>query len=160
MSGTTLAWDYVLGTQKVWIDVVVFVVFAAVHAAANWNSPNLSAEPQDRAAAFGFVKEMAGTSVTVVGILLPLSLAAIGTLAGKSTVPSRVLANIFIADTWLALSLTFGLLALWTASYRALTENVQNRRGVRLLNGWALAAILVGVVRLLIATFFLVEGGA
>jgi hypothetical protein len=154
---TSLTWHYMFSVQKVWIDVAIFVGFAAIHVAANAKSPGLPKTAEARDQAFSFVKELATSSVTVVGILLPLSLAAVGTLATKDRVQSRVLANIFIGDTWLALSLTLGLLVLWSSGFRALTQNVQNLAGVRFLNGWQLAAILAGVVRLLIATFFLVQ---
>jgi hypothetical protein len=153
---TSLTWHYMFGVQKVWIDVVIFVVFAAIHTAANARSPGLSKESGARDQAFSFVKELASSSVTVVGILLPLSLAAVGTLATKH-VHFRVLANIFIGDTWLALSLSLGLLVLWASGFRAPTQNVQNLAGIRFLNGWQLAAIMAGIVRLLIATFFLVQ---
>jgi hypothetical protein len=153
----SLTWHYAFSAEKVWIDILVFGVFALMHMVANWDSPNLPTDAPNLASAFGFVRELAATSVTVVGILLPLSLAAIGTLATKHTVQSRVLANIFIGDAWLALSLTLGLLVLWTAGFRAHTQNVQNRRDIRLFNGWQLVALLVGIVRLLTATFFLVQ---
>jgi hypothetical protein len=154
---TSLTWHYVFCVQKVWIDLGFFALFAVIHMVPNWNSPGLSTEASDRASAFSFVKELAATSLTVVGILLPLSLAAVGTLATKHTVQSRVLANIFIGDAWLALSLTMGLHVLWVAGFRAHTENVQNRRDIRFFNGWQLAALLAGIARLLVATFFLVQ---
>jgi hypothetical protein len=160
MSGhttTSLTWHYAFSVQKVWIDLLVFGILAVVHMVANWDSPNLPTDPPNLASAFSLVKELAATSLTVVGILLPLSLAAVGTLATKHTVQSRVLANIFIGDAWLVLSLTLGLHVLWTAGFRAHTENVQNRRDIRIFNGWQLGALLAGIVRLLIATFFLVQ---
>jgi hypothetical protein len=153
----TITAHYVFWAQKVWIDLIFFAVFGTIHAAANWRSPRLPTEASDREQAFSFVTTLSSSSLTAVGILLPLSLAAIATFAANSNAEPRVLANIFIADSWLALSLTLGLMVLWTAGFRAHTENVQNLRGIRLLNGWQLLTLLVGVARLLSATWFLVQ---
>lgn len=156
MLATTLTWNYAFFTELVVIDVLAVGVLAAIHAAANWNLKPLSNTPTDRAQSFGLVQTLASSSVTVVGILLPLSLAAIATFAARHA-GTRVLANVFIGDCWLALSLAMGLFALWLAGFRGHTENVQNIRAIRLLNGWQLLILFAGIFRLLVATYFLVQ---
>jgi hypothetical protein len=153
---TTLSLHYLLRSEWVVVDLAWVAVFAAIHAVANWTSPGLPNASADCERAFGLVSGLATSSLTVVGILLPLSLTAVATFATKHA-QARVLASIFVGDTWLVLSLAMGLLVLWTAGFRGHTENVQNIRGVRVLNGWQLLTLLAGVVRLLIATFFLVH---
>lgn len=153
----SVSWHFVFGVQDVWIDLAIFACFSLVHVAANFKSPGLPNSSSDRAQAFGFVKDLAQGGVTVVGILLPLSIAALGTLTSKPSVPARVLANIFVGDAWLALSMTLGLLALWASGFRAPTQNVQNFAWIRFFNGWQLAALVAGIVRLMIAVFFLVQ---
>jgi uncharacterized membrane protein len=156
MIANALTGHYVFSVEKVWLDLIWVGLLAIIHAAANWKSPNLGTTTAECDRAFGLVKELAASSLTVAGILLPLSLTAVATFASKHAEP-RVLTNIFVGDAWLALSLAMGLLVLWAAGFRAFTTNVQNSRWIRLLNGWQLLAILAGVVRLLIATFFLVQ---
>jgi hypothetical protein len=155
--GVTLSPQSVFGDEWVWIDLVVFAVFVVIHTAANWGSPGLSSDSDPRAQSFTFVQAIATGSATAVGILLPLSLAALGALSAKRTPAPNVLINIFVGDAWLTLSLALGIYVLWVIGFRAHSENVQNRRDVRLASGYQIGALLLGVVRFLIAAFFLVQ---
>ena len=144
--------------EKVWIDVLVFAALVIVHVIANRTSPGLDdANESEKAQSFALVQTIAGVGVTAVGILLPLSLAAIGTFASKQSTPTSVLTNVFVGDVWLALSLTLGLVVLWTAGFQGIRRNVQNVALVRFLGGAQLFALVLGIVRLLIATFVLVQ---
>lgn len=145
-----LSWSSAFCEHKLWIDLVVFGLLGFIHAMANFRSPNLGSEDTDRERSFSYAKELLTGGLATAGVLLPLSLTAFGTLQVKSA-PNSALVNIFLADAWLSLSLIIGLGTLWTAGYRAHTENVQNLRDVRIGPGLQVLALGIGVVRLLIA---------
>ena len=152
-----LSWSAVISGQHVWIDVLIFVVLGAVHTAANWTSPGLPNTETARAQAATNVNQIAIGGVTAVGILLPLSLVAITAFATKTAPSHGVLINTFVADCWFVLSLLLGLCVLWTGAFQAPSRNVQNLLFVRLCAGWQLFSLMIGVVRLLVAAYMLVQ---
>src|SRR4051812_13311283 len=114
MTASALSFYEVLVTQWVWIDVLLFLVFVYIHGRVNWTlTPSLPVDTDSRQESFTFTSTLATGSVTAVGILLPLSLAAVGTFITRGKPSDAVLVNVFIADLWLALALAFCLLVLW-----------------------------------------------
>jgi hypothetical protein len=101
-----LSFHQVFAEERVWIDLGFFVAFVAIHTISNWTSPALPSDDAARMASFSFVREIAGAGLTAAGILLPLSLAAVGTFAAESRPDEDVLTNVFIGDAWLTLSLS------------------------------------------------------
>ena len=152
-----LSWSTVISGQHVWIDLVIFLALGVIHTAANWRSPGLPTTDTARAQAATNVNQIAIGGVTAVGILLPLSLVAITAFASKATPSHGVLINTFVADCWFVLSLLLGLCVLWTGAFQAPSRNVQNLRFVRLCAGWQLFSLMLGVVRLLVAAYMLVQ---
>lgn len=152
-----LSWSSVFSQQNVWIDLVIFALLGVLHTAANWKSPGLDNTDTARGQAATNVNQIAIGGVTAVGILLPLSLAAITAFASTTAPGKGVLINTFVADSWFALSLLLGLCVLWTGAFQAPTRNVQNLRFVRLCAGWQLFSLMLGVVRLLVAAYMLVQ---
>jgi uncharacterized membrane protein len=156
-----LSLHYVFLTQLVWIDIVLVATFLVIHTVANWGSPNLGSDRDERQQSFGFVSGIASGGVTATGILLPLSLAALGIISNQTGSRSlSTLSNVFIANVWLTLSLLLGLFVLWMAGFRAPSQNVLNILPIRLAAGWQLGILFAGVARLLIAAFLLVESQA
>lgn len=154
---SALSWHSAFGEQYVWIDLAVFAVLAGIHTVANWLSPGLPNTPVDRTQAATNVNQIATGGVTAVGILLPLSLAAIVTFAAKKAPANGVLVNTFVAEAWFALSLILGLCVLWAGAFRAASQNVQNLRFVRIFAGYQLFCLMLGVIRFLIAAFILIQ---
>ena len=152
-----LSWSSVFSQQHVWIDVGIFVLLGILHTVANWTSPGLPNTETARGQSATNVNQIAIGGVTAVGILLPLSLAGITALASKAAPSKGVLINTFVADSWFTLSLLLGLCVLWTGAFQAPSRNVQNLRFVRLCAGWQLFSLMLGVVRLLVAAYMLVQ---
>jgi hypothetical protein len=144
---TSVSWTDAFWSDWVWVDVVIFLILGAVHTGA-W----ISTSPQDpgdattRAAAAAALTSAGTAGLTAVGIMLPLSLAA-GQLHRTGPGP---LEHVFFADIWFALSLLFGLLALYVIAPNAVSQYVVRRRIVGIPFGLQLLSLLIGVARLLV----------
>ena len=157
-----LTFGSVLISHLALIDLAVFVVFGVIHV-LSWPS----AEPQGQDAAEAR-NRTAGTltaaitgGLTAVGILLPLSLVAIQVVYSSkpSAQAGAVGLNLLVADMWLALSLIMALFALWVIWPKASTRNVLYTRLVGVPFGLQLISLVLGVGRIVVAVFVLVNAG-
>lgn len=135
--------------DKIWIDILLFVVFSVVHMLA-WSTS--TATSQTTSATVATVSGAVTGGIQAVGILVPATLVAVTLAHPKSSTLSQFL----YADIWFTLSLFFGLSLLWSIGVNA---NVL-RRFVGYQYGLQLFSLGVGSIRLLIGIAILFSGGA
>lgn len=151
----SINWPQAFLDDKAWLDVLVVAALGVVHGLAWWGSgEGRSTAPEERIPVATSITATVSGEITAVGILIPATLVAVQIV--KPT--SAVLAVIFFADVWFALSLTFGLYILWTVAVKASTQNVLNRHDVGLVYGLQFITLLAGIVRLLIGIAILFSG--
>src|SRR5690242_19993328 len=138
-------------------DVCVFALFTAIQ----WLSLSpLNASDSDadgvRATGASAMAGAAGAGITAVGILVPLTLFTVQRVVnGDQAFRKAVTEDLFVGECWFALSLAVGLLVLWFVAFKAPTRNVVRTGYISLTFSLQLCALLIGIVRVLVATFTL-----
>ena len=139
------------------IDLGLLIVFCSIHVLA-WTSPSATAAESYKEQAQTGIRAAATGGITVAGILIPLSILTITIVAGgKRTLPATVLADFFVANVWLLVSLLFGLYVLYVTGLQGYTTNILTKRDVGFAYGFQLLFLAVGVVRLVWGMSGLVE---
>jgi hypothetical protein len=159
-----LTFDSAFISHLVWIDCAFFIVFAIIHSLSWPSLPTNNAVHTDaeaRSRAVSTVSSATTGGLTAVGILLPLSLVAIQVIDVNKPPKQAgtVELNLFVADAWLALSLTMGLIVLWRIGAKGPTRNILYDRWAGIPFGLQLFSVLLGIIRILVAVFVLVNGG-
>jgi hypothetical protein len=162
---TNLTFGSVLLSHLMLVDIALFVVFGLIHS-LSWPRSLPSTDPvhqdgETRNRAAGNLTTAVTGGITGVGILLPLSLVAIQVIYGSkpSSHASSVGLNLFVADIWLTMSLILGLFVLYAVGAKASSRNILYLRWIGIPFGLQLMALTLGVVRILIAVFVLVNKG-
>jgi hypothetical protein len=174
------SWENFFLDRLVLVDLAVFFFLALIHFAALWEARSLSRRTQrirsgplwkpikpfpttgpERQFASDSLRTSTVAGLTAVGILLPLSLLVfqIGeeTESGRRTFPPpKVFLDVFIADAWFAASLVFGIWILWRSAV-SLERHPLSYFDVVLFFGFQLFALLLGVARLTLVIFTLVQ---
>jgi hypothetical protein len=143
-------WDEVFSRCSLLVDVVLLVVLCALHALPVLGSPSKPADDKSKLA--DSVRGASASGLTIVGILIPLSVVAIQLRGGSGDagnhLPGAVLIDFFVGDVWLVVSLAFGLYVVFVVAMRGTYEDVGQRQDVKLLFGFQLMFLFVGVFRL------------
>jgi hypothetical protein len=147
-----------------WIDLAFFFIFGALHA-LSWPykqlDDNVHADLEARNRAASTLSTATTSGLTAVGILLPLSLVAIQVI-DVSRPPRQagtVGLNLFVADMWLSISLLMGLVVMWHIGAKGTTRNILYSRWAGIPFGLQLFSLVLGVVRILVSVFVLVNAG-
>jgi hypothetical protein len=139
----------IVGRPALLVDLGVLLVLGVLHVLSNL-SP-VQAAP-DKAKLAESLRGGSTGGLTIVGILIPLSVIAIQLRSGTGVVaqslPHSLLVDFFVGDVWLVISLTCGLYVLFVTALRGTFVDVGQSRTIRILFGFQLIFLFVGVYRL------------
>ena len=158
MTVAAITFSDIMWDRLVVIDVGILLAFAAVQ---YWSLRPLNKRDTDedavRSAAASSMGVAAGAGISAVGILVPLTLLTVQRIvSGDAPLRFVITEDLFVSECWFALSLALGLLVLWFVAFKAPTRNVTRAGYISLTFSIQLFALLIGIVRVLIATFNLI----
>jgi hypothetical protein len=160
MSLASITFSGIFWHRLVVIDVAILFVFTVLQylSLRPLNKRDSDADSV-RGAAASSMGVAAGAGISAVGILVPLTLLTVQRIvSGDAPLRFRITEDLFVSECWFALSLALGLLVLWFVAFKAPTRNVTRTGYISLTFSIQLLALLIGIVRVLIATFNLIGG--
>lgn len=147
-----------MGFLKQWLDVLLFVLFTAMHVIALYEDrKKYVGEPNnalaDRQFSASALNSACATGVTAVSILVPASLLILQIASGSQTIPRVAMEYVFRGSIWFLVSLALGLFVLFVIPMQSQAHNVARRMTTMVPFGPQLACLFIGTVWLVMGIY-------